>query len=142
MKLFAVLLGALALIAGFTGGMRAYSASSQARPPVPAAQVQVHHYPPAQVVRPGPVLKWAPCAKPAVRVGRACVTHVTRTVTIAAPATSAPSAPAATTSTAQPPRQTQAPSHPTASPSSDDGGHHDHSGNDDGGGDDGGGGDD
>ena len=37
MKLFAVLLGALALVAGFTGGLRAYSASAQAGPPVPAA---------------------------------------------------------------------------------------------------------
>ena len=102
MKLFAVLLGALALVAGFTGGMRAYSASSHAGPPVPAAHVQVHHYPPAQVVRPGPVLKWAPCVKPAVRVGRACVTQVTRTVTIAPPPTSAPPAPAATTTTPAP----------------------------------------
>ena len=141
MKLFAVLLGALALVAGFTGGLRAYSASSQAGPPVPAAQVQVHHYPPAQVVRPGPVLKWAPCVKPAVRVGRACVTHVTRTVTIAAPATSAPSAPAATTSTAQPTRQTRA-EPPDRDAVERRGGYHDHSGHDDGGGDDGGGGDD
>lgn len=135
MKLFAVLLGALALVAGFTGGLRAYSASSEAGPPVPAAHVQVHHYPPAQVVRPGPVLKWAPCVKPAVRVGRACVTQVTRTVTIAPPPTSAP--PAATTSTPQPPRHTQAqaPSHPTSSPS-DDPGHHHEGGDDDGGGDD------
>src|SRR3954452_4683295 len=105
MKLFAVLLGALALVAGFTGGLRAYSASSHAGPPVPTAQVRVHHYPPAQVVRPGPVVKWASCVKPAVRVGRACVTHVTRTVTVAPPA-SAPSTPA-TTSTTQSPRHTQ-----------------------------------
>jgi hypothetical protein len=137
MKLFAVLLGALALVAGFTGGLRAYSASSHAGPPVPAAQVRVHHYPPAQVVRPGPVVKWAPCVKPSVRVGRACVTHVTRTVTLAPP-TSAPSTPV-TTSATQPRRHTQAPSHPTSSPSSDDTGHHDDGGHDDGGGDDGGG---
>ena len=92
MKLFAVLLGALALVAGFTGGMRAYSTSAHAGPPVPAAHIAARHYPPAQVVRPGPVVKWAPCVKPAVRVGRACVTHVTRTVTLPAPTVTAPAA--------------------------------------------------
>ena len=90
MKLFAVLLGALALVAGFTGGMRAYS--TPAGPPVPAAHIAARHYPPAQVVRPGPVVKWAPCVKPAVRVGRACVTHVTRTVTLPAPTVTGPAA--------------------------------------------------
>ena len=43
MKLFAILLGALALVAGFSGGMRAYSVSADAGPapvrPVSAAQV-------------------------------------------------------------------------------------------------------
>jgi len=135
MKLFAVLLGALALIAGFTGGMRAYSASSDATP-VSAPKVAVPHYPPAQVVRPGPVLKWAPCRKPAVREGKACVTHVTRTVALPPPPTSAPPATPATTTAVRAPRPTQGPSHATASHPSEDSGHHD------GGGDDGGGGDD
>ncbi len=90
MKLFAVLLGALALAAGFTGGLRAYSTSAHAGPPVPTAQVAAPHYPRAQVVRPGPVVRWAPCVKPAVRVGKACVTTVTHTVTLPAPAVTQP----------------------------------------------------
>ena len=90
MKLFAVLLGALALVAGFTGGLRAYSSTAHAGAPVPTAHVAAPHYPRAQVVRPGPVVRWAPCPKPSVRVGRSCVTTVTHTVTLPAPAVSAP----------------------------------------------------
>ena len=136
MKLFAVLLGALALLAGFTGGLRAYSTSANAGPTVPAAQIEVHHYPPAQVVRPGPVVKWAPCTKPAVRVGKACVTHVTHTVTLPAPAVAAPvsSPPAAPTVRSTQHHTTQQPTRPH----SDDGGHDDGDGEDDGGDDDGG----
>ena len=114
MKLFTLLLGALALVAGFTGGLRAYSASAHAGHPVPTAHVSVHHYPPAQIVRPGPVVRWAPCVKPAVRVGRACVTRVTRTVTLRAPAT-APAA--ATPAVASPaPSAGPTPRHPSAGP--------------------------
>ena len=134
MKLFAVLLGALALAAGFTGGLRAYSASSQAGPPVPAAQVSVHHYPPAQVVRPGPIVRWAPCVKPAVKVGRACVTRVTHTVTLPA---STVSTPPVTTASAP---ATQTPSPPAATPHSatthSTGGHRHHHHHGDGSGDD------
>jgi hypothetical protein len=131
MKLFAVLLGALALVAGFTGGLRAYSTSANAGPPVPAAHIAVHHYPPAQVVRPGPVVKWAPCVKPAVRVGKACVTHVTHTVALPAPVVSAPptSTPApSTVRTTQHHTTTQQPTRPH----DDDGGHDDSGGEDDG----------
>lgn len=141
MKLFAVLLGALALIAGFTGGMRAYSASSDATP-VSASRVAVHHYPSAQVVRPGPVLRWAPCRKPAVREGKACVTHVTHTIVTAPPVVAAPPAAPATTGAQPRPHATDSPE-PTQTPPADDGGddHGDDHG-DDGGGDDGGGDDD
>src|SRR6478672_72758 len=97
MKLFAVLLGALALVAGFTGGLRAYSTSAHAGPPVPTARVTVPHYPKAQVVRPGPVVRWAPCTAPAKLVGKTCVTTVTHTVALPAPATAAPSSAAPAT---------------------------------------------
>jgi hypothetical protein len=119
MKLFAVLLGALALVAGFTGGLRAYSSSAHAGPPVPTARVSVPHYPKAQVVRPGPVVRWAPCAKPAVRVGKACVTTVTRTVTLPAPAATgaAPSTAPATVRTPQAPRTQAAAAQPAPRPS-------------------------
>jgi len=135
MKLFAVLLGALALVAGFTGGLRAYSASEHHGPPIPTAQVSVRHHPPAQVVRPGPVVKWAPCVKPAVRVGRACVTHVIHTVALPAPAatTTAPTT-TSTSPTVRAPRPSQSPTrHPTSAPTNGGGGQHDDGG--DGGGD-------
>jgi hypothetical protein len=130
MKLFALVVAALALVAGFAGGLRAYSAAAPTAPaPVQAA---APHYPKAMSVKPGPTFKWAPCQKPAVRKGKACVTTVTRTVTIAPPVAAAPPAPvqvAAPVVRAAPTR------HPTAQPTSqptyhDDGGEHD----DDGGG--------
>src|SRR5690349_24746008 len=113
MKTFAVLLGALALLAGFTGGMRAYSVSATT-PPAPKLAV-VRHHPPAQPVRPGVVVRWAPCRKPAVREGRACVTHVTRTVTVPAPVVAAPAqaAPVAAAPQAPPTRATQPAPAPT-----------------------------
>ena len=140
MKLFAVILGAFALVAGVTGGLRAYSSSASAGPPVETAHATVHHYPPAQVVRPGVVLKWAPCRKPAVREGRACVTHVTHTVALPPPAVvSAPPVAAPTTTTADPQQDatthpTQTPQAPQSAPPGDD--HGDESGGDDGGTDD------
>lgn len=131
MKLFAVLVAALALLAGLAGGMRAYSAGTPAQ--AAAAPVSAPHHPRAQVVRPGPTFRWAPCAKPAVREGRACVTHVTHTVTIPAPVVVAPP----TQAVAAPPRVRHTP-HPTApapAPQQDDGGHHgDDGGHHDGGG--------
>jgi len=145
MKVFSVLLGALALVAGLAGGMRAYSASAgPTSGPVTVAKAP--SYPPAQVVRPGVVVRWAPCKAPAVRQGRACVTRVVHTVVLPAPAPStAPRSPAPQR------RPAPAPSTTTAEPG-DDGGHHqdgpgDHGGDDGGhhaGGDDGshGGGDD
>lgn len=99
MKLFAILLGALALLAGVAGGLQAYTASATTVPAGPAVAVPRHHASP-QVVRPGVVVKWAPCRPPAVRQGRACVTHVTRTVTVPAPASTIP-APSATVSASQ-----------------------------------------
>jgi len=135
MKLFAVVLGALALLAGFTGGLRAYSVSATT-PPGPPLAVAKHH-PPAQAVRPGVHLRWAPCKKPAVRQGKACVTVVTRTVTLPAPvAAAAPAAPAAVPQSA-PTRATHSAS-PHAEPG--DAGHaHEHEAeheHEDGGGDD------
>jgi len=132
MKLFAVLLGALALVAGFTGGLRAYSTSASAGP-APAAQVEVHHHPPAQVVRRGPIVQWAPCVKPAVRVGKACVTQVTRTVALPTPVVAAAptSAPASSTVRTAQDHTGQQPTRPHG----DDGGHED-GGHEDGGGDD------
>lgn len=140
MKLFAAVLGALALLAGFTGGLRAYSVSA-ATPPGPALAVAKHH-PPAQAVRPGVSLRWAPCRKPAVREGKACVTHVTRTVTLPAPpVVAAPAAPAAPVAPGTPTRAAQpTPVHHTA-----DGGHEhevEHEGEHEGEHEDGGGGDD
>lgn len=89
MKLFALLLGALAFVAGVAGGLQAYTASATTAPTTSAVTVPRHH-PSPQVVRPGVVVKWAPCRPPAVRQGRACVTHVTRTVTVPAPVTTVP----------------------------------------------------
>src|SRR4029077_4849212 len=138
MKLFAVVLGALALLAGFTGGLRAYSVSS-ATPPGPPLMVAKHH-PAAQAVRPGVRLRWAPCRKPAVREGRACVTHVPRTVTLPPPVVTvapaaAPAAAPAPAPPAPPPRV-----RPRAAPHAEpaDGPGHEHEG----GAENGGGGDD
>lgn len=133
MKLFAVLLGALALVAGFTGGLRAYSTSAHSGPPVPTARVTVPHYPKAQVVRPGPVVRWAPCTAPAKLVGKTCVTTVTHTVALPAPATAAPSsaAPAAAPAAPavrRPHTQTASPRpapRPTQGTGDDGGGGHD-----------------
>ncbi|HEX3221229.1 MAG TPA: hypothetical protein VHR35_01575 [Nocardioides sp.] len=124
MKLFAVLLGTLALLAGFAGGMRAYSVSA-ATPPAPPLVIAKHH-PAPQPVRPGVVVRWAPCRKPAVLEGKTCVTHVTRTVTVPAPAVAAaPVAPAAAPQ-APPTRAANpapAPTQPSYEGGHDDGGH-------------------
>src|SRR5690349_8971420 len=94
MKLFATLLGALALLAGFAGGRGAYSVAADAGP-APAGPVAAPHLPQAQKIRPGIVFRWAPCRPPAHREGKACVTHVTRTVTLPAPPpVAAPTGPA------------------------------------------------
>jgi hypothetical protein len=129
MKLFALLLGALALVAGFTGGLRAYSTSAHAGRPVATARVTVPHYPAAQVVRPGPVVRWAPCVQPAQLVGKACVTTVTRTVTVPAPASAATAssraAPAASAPVVRRPHTQAAPRpapRPTQGEGGDDGG--------------------
>jgi hypothetical protein len=125
MKLFAVLLGALALLAGVAGGMHAYSASATTAPAAPS--VTVSHHAAAQVVRPGVVVKWAPCRAPAVRQGRACVTHVTHTVSVPAPAVTVPAAPLpASAPQVAPTRATQ----PAAAPQHESG---DHEPGDDGG---------
>jgi hypothetical protein len=89
MKLFAVLLGALAFLTGVAGGLQAYTVSAATDPATSPVSVP-HHHPSPQVVRPGVVVKWAPCRPPAVRQGRACVTHVTRTVTVPAPVATVP----------------------------------------------------
>lgn len=133
MKLFALVVAALALVAGFAGGLRAYSAAAPA--PVAPAQVPLSatgpHYPKAMPVKPGATFRWAPCQKPAVRHGRACVTTVTRTVTLpppaAAPTSAAPVQVAAPAVHAAPTRHPQA-TQPTSQPTyHDDGGgeHHD-----------------
>jgi hypothetical protein len=129
MKLFAVLLGALALVAGFTGGLRAYSTSAHAGDPVTTARVTVPHYPRAQVVRPGPVIRWAPCTPPAHRVGNACVTTVVHTVTLPAPAAASSSAaPAAATVRAPAPRPVRTASTSSAPRPSGGGEHEDDGG--------------
>ncbi len=122
MKLFASLLAALALLAGFAGGMRAYSASADATSA--SAQRVTPHLPKAQPVRPGVVFRYAPCRKPAVREGKACVTHVTRTVALPAPAAAAPAAPATRA-------QVRATAHAHAAPAYHDDGGHDGGGHDD-----------
>lgn len=125
MKLFALVVAALALLAGFAGGLRAYSVAA----PAPAAPVQVSapHYPKAMPVKPGPTFRWAPCQKPAVRQGRACVTTVTRTVALPPPPAAAPPAPvqaAVPVAHAAPTRHPH-PTQPTAQPTyHDDGGEH------------------
>ena len=98
MKLFAVVLTALALLAGFTGGFTAFSASSS--DPVQAHVAMPHHPKPPRV---RPMVCWAPCRKPAVLEGRACVTHVVHTVTLASPV--APAAPPPTAASAAAPQQ-------------------------------------
>lgn len=129
MKLFAVIVAALALIAGFAGGLRAYSvaAPAQAAPaPIPAP-----HYPKAMPVKPGATFRWAPCQKPAVRQGRACVTRVTRTVTLPPPVITAPPVPVqvAAPVRAAPTRHPSPTPQPTPTPTHqpthhDDGGEH------------------
>ena len=121
MKLFAILLGALALLAGVAGGMQAYTASATTAPATSSVAVP-HHHPSPQVVRPGVVVKWAPCRPPAVRQGHACVTHVTRTVSGPAPPVTASAAPAPARSWAPAPTR---PAHPTATPTHDGGQHED-----------------
>jgi hypothetical protein len=126
MKLFALVVAALALVAGFAGGLRAYSAAA----PAPAVPVQVTapHHPKAMPVKPGPTFRWAPCQKPAVRHGKACVTTVTRTVTIAPPVVAAPPAPvqvAAPVVRAAPTRHPSPTSQPSQPTWHDDGGEHD-----------------
>jgi hypothetical protein len=127
MKLFALVVAALALVAGFAGGLRAYSAAA----PAAAAPVQVSapHHPKAMPVKPGPTFRWAPCQKPAVRQGKACVTTVTRTVTIAPPVVAAPPAPVQVAAPVVRAAPTRHPS-PTAQPTQptwhdDDGAEHD-----------------
>jgi hypothetical protein len=136
MKLFAVLLGAIALLAGLTGGLRAYSVSATT-PPGPRLAV-VPHQPVAQAVRPGVTFRWAPCRKPAVRRGKTCVTVVTRTVTLPPPVVTAPAAPAAAPQ-ALPARVAHS-SAPHAEPGEHGG--HEHEGEHEGEHDEGGGGDD
>jgi hypothetical protein len=134
MKLFAVLLAALALLAGFAGGLRAYSVAAAAQPA--PARIAVPHHPKAVPVRPGATVRWAPCQKPAVRKGRACVTEVTRTVTLPPPVVTAPRVPVgvATPARAAPPRRHSSPtSRPTLvhRDGRDGGEHHDGGGHDD-----------
>jgi hypothetical protein len=136
MKLFALVLGALALFAGFAGGARAYSVSAEAGPPLPTP-VAAPQYPQAQPVRPGIVFRWAPCRPPAHRVGKACVTHVVHTVTLPAPTVAAATPQTAPAVQTQPRHVVRSTS--STSPSGDDGGHQEPG---DDGGDDGGGGDD
>ena len=140
MKLFAVLLGALALVAGFTGGLRAYSTSAHQGSPVPTAPVSVRHYPPAQVVSPGPVVKWAPCTKPAVRIGRACVTRIIHTVALPPPVVATPRAAPPTAQASHTQAANPHPTHTASGEPHDNGG--DDNGGDDNGGEDEGGGDD
>jgi hypothetical protein len=129
MKLFAALLGALALVAGVVGGTQAYLAAA-ATPPV-APHVVVSDRTPVQGARPGVVVRWAPCHAPAVRHGKVCVRHVTRTVTVPAPAVVVQAAPA-TTRPAAPVRTNRPALRPTHEPaeheSSDDGDHHEDEG--------------
>lgn len=122
MKLFAILLGALALVAGFSGGMRAYSVSADAGP-APVRPVSAPHYPKAQPVRPGVVFRYAPCRPPAHRQGKACVTQVTRTVTLPAPAAAAPPAAAVPASNTSRPAPHHSTSAPRPSGGGEDGGH-------------------
>jgi len=132
MKAFAVLVAALALLAGFAGGLRAYSAAAPTAAAVPAA---APHHAKAMPVKPGPTFRWAPCQKPAVRHGRACVTTVTRTVTIPAPVVTVPApAPAAAPVRTAPTRHPSSPSHPASQPTYHDGGGHDGGEHDGGGG--------
>ena len=101
MKLFAVVLAALALLTGFAGGFTAFSAAS---PDPVRTHVAMPHHPKLPTVR--PLTRWAPCHKPAVLEGRACVTHVVHTVTLAAPV--APAAPAPAAARAAAPQQVAA----------------------------------
>ncbi|MGC4110798.1 MAG: hypothetical protein QM747_10320 [Nocardioides sp.] len=128
MKLFTLVLGALALVAGAAGGLRAYNVAS-ASPSTPLTVASADHG--AAPVRPGVVLRWAPCRKPAVRVGRECVTHVVRTVTLPAPVVTV--APTSSSTHAVPtrvPHPSHAPTQAPSDPPSDDGGHDRHHGDD------------
>lgn len=146
MKSLTLAVGALAVVAGSLGGIRAYATSSGSPPPTPVTTV-AHPMRP-QPVRPGVVLRWAPCRAPAVREGRACVTHVTRVVTVPAPVVARPTTASAPRPHSAPPRpHATAPSpEPSDDPPAsgepgddgDNGGDHgDDGGHDDGGGDDG-----
>lgn len=142
MKLSALAIGVVAAAAGVVGGVSAY-ASSSGHVPAPPAPVSLHHPVRPQPVRPGVILKWARCQKPAVRQGRACVTHVTRTVVLPAPAQAAPPAPPTAPVAHSTPPPHEKPTHPTNPPSDnpepgDDHGddHGDDNGGDDGPGDD------
>jgi hypothetical protein len=87
MKLFAALLAALALLAGLAGGFTAFSSAAN---PVPTSgHVRIPHLAPPQAVKPAPVVRWAPCQKPAVLEGHACVVHIVHTVELPPPAASA-----------------------------------------------------
>jgi hypothetical protein len=121
MKLFAVILAALALLAGFAGGLRAYSvaAPAQAAP----VRISVPHHPKAMPVRPGVTVRWAPCRKPAVRKGRACVTEVTRTVALPPPVVTAQPVPVARAARPHAAPPTRHPSPTARSTSTHDGGH-------------------
>lgn len=123
MKLFALVVGALALLAGLAGGWSAYSAAATT-PPAP--HVAVVHHRVAKPVQPGVIVRWAPCRKPAVREGRACVTHVTHVVAVPAPA------PAASTYAAAARAPRAAPTHSAGgwSEGEHEGGGHHHSGDD------------
>jgi hypothetical protein len=134
MKPFALVVAALALLAGFAGGLRAYSvaAPAQAAPAAVSGSATAPHYPKAMPVKPGATFRWAPCQKPAVREGRACVTQVTRTVTLPPSVITAPPTPVRVAAPAHA-APTRHPS-PTAQPTTyhddggDDGGEHDDGG--------------
>ena len=81
-----ILSGALAI--GGAGAAAAYSAASVAPSTDPPAVARtVHHQPDrAQPARPGPRFRWAPCTPPAHLEQGTCVTDVTRTVVVPAPA--------------------------------------------------------
>jgi hypothetical protein len=129
MKLSALAIGAVAAAAGVVGGLSAY-ANASGDAPAPPAPVSMHHPVRPQPVRPGVILKWAPCQKPAVREGRACVTHVTRTVVLPAPAVPAAPAPAPAPVPHHAPPPHEKPTHEPADPPGDDSEPGDDGGND------------
>jgi hypothetical protein len=132
MKLLAVILAALALLAGFAGGLRAYSvaAPAQAAP----VRISVPHHPKAMPVRPGPTFRWAPCRKPAVLKGRVCVTEVTRTVALPPVVVTAPPVPVAAAARPHAAHPTRHSAHPAGSTSTHGDGGHDGGEHHDGGG--------